>query len=277
MKNNKKPKKIRPAFKIFGGKYYLSDWIIDLFPENYTGMDYVEPFCGAASVFLNKTPSNENHIEVINDIDPGVFNISCALRDESKAFIKMLKKTKYSEVVFKKALKQKDGPFESYMDHAINDFILRRMSRSGMKTVFGWSDRERGGQPGDLNAWKTIISDTLPIIAERLKSTRIFNKSGVEIINAFDSENTLFYVDPPYDPDSRVSKDVYGFEMTPEDHIRLSDELKRCKGKVIVSGYASPLYNRLYEGWRCEKKKIANHSSQQKKKKYKTECCWMNF
>jgi len=42
-------KTIRPPFKIHGGKYYLSKWIIEHLPPEYEKYDYVESHVGAGS------------------------------------------------------------------------------------------------------------------------------------------------------------------------------------------------------------------------------------
>ncbi len=159
-------KKIRPVVKSHGGKNYLAAWIIDNFPANYQEMIYVEPMCAGASVFLNKEPSNE---EVISDVDEGVICIFKALRDEPKEFIQRLKRLKYTEKAFKIALMNEKDFDGDYIERGINEYVLRRMSRGGMKKAFAWSDRLRGGKPGDVNAWETMIK-ALPAITERIKS-----------------------------------------------------------------------------------------------------------
>lgn len=263
--------KLRPPIKIHGGKWYLNGWIISHFPENYEQYDFVEPYVGGGSVFLNKIPSKG--VEVINDINPDIISIFHALRDEPTTFIGRLKKIKYCESSYKRMERKQPS---DYIDQAVKEFALRRMSRGGLKTAFAWSDRERGGQPGDVNAWETIIRQ-LPAIAERLENTYILNKPALEIIKAFDDENILLYIDPPYLPETRVTPEAYEHEMDIDDHTDLADCLNRFKGKVVISGYASQLYKRLYKGWKCYKKKIANHASQQKKKAYKLEHIWTNY
>lgn len=267
-----KKEKLRPPFKIHGGKNYLHGWIIDNFPQNYEDLNYIEPFCGAASVFLNK---NKSKLEIINDLDLGVINIFRSLRDENNVFIKKIKKIEYSKESFEKALCEKQK-LNSDLDHAINEFVVRRMSRGGLKKAFSWSERTRGGNPGEVNAWLSIIEE-LPQISKRLKDTFILNKNAFEIIKAFNEEKTLCYVDPPYLPDTRVSKECYEFELTTEDHIELSHQLNSFKGKVILSGYQSALYKRLYKGWKCIKKTVPNNASQAKIKPKKNECIWMNY
>lgn len=267
----KMKKKIRPSFKCHGGKFYLCQWVLENFPLGYENLTYIEPFSGAASVMMNKLPSQE---ECLNDLDSGIVAILRVLRDQCDEFIACLKKTKYTQKNFELAMSRKE--FVNDLDYAVNEFVLRRMSRGGLKTAFAWSERTRGGRPGDENAW-TTMHKILPVISERLQSVYILNRPASEVIKAFNISSTLLYVDPPYLPDTRQSKEAYQFEMDADDHVTLSDQLKNFRGKVMVSGYPSILYNRLYKGWRCEKKKIANHASQQKQKPVKTEMLWMNY
>ena len=266
-------KKLRPPVKIHGGKFYLSNWIVDNLPKNYQEMTYLEPYCGAASVLFNKEKSHE---EGINDIDQGMVHILSALRDESNEFIGRLKRTKYTENTFKRALKKVAKGLDDYLDHAVSEFIVRRMSRGGLKKAFAWSSRKRGGKPGDVNAWETIIKQ-LPLLAKKIQGVYIFNKPATQVIKAFNDKNTVVYCDPPYLDATRTSTNSYEFELSLDDHIELAAVLNGFKGKALISGYSSTIYRELYKGWTCKRKRIANHASQQKKKQIKTECLWINF
>ena len=215
-------------------------------------------------------------MESINDIDLGVVQIFRALRDEPGHFIGRIKRTKYCEATFAKALAKKDATFKDYMNHAVNEYILRRMSRGGLKSNFAWSNRSRGGQPGDVNAWETML-EQLPAIAARVEQINIFNKPALEVIKAFNDPDVILYCDPTYLADTRATPSAYEYEMSTDDHITLAEALNQFKGKVLLSGYPSTLYKRLYADWRCARKKIANHASQQSKKEMKTECLWMNY
>lgn len=271
---------IRPPFKIHGGKSYLAKWIVSHFPAGYEKMTYIEAYVGAGSVFLNKNRSVE---EGINDLNEGVVDIFRALRDEPRLFIARLKKIHYSEETFNTCL-YNEQKLDDYLDRAVFEFILRRMSRGGLKKHFSWSKRLRGGQPGDVNAWETILEE-LPSIAEEVKNVYIMNEKAIKVIGLFNHPNTLLYLDPPYLPETRVSKDIYEHEMSTDDHIELSEVLNTFKGKAILSGYPSKLYRRLYDSvrilnkpkWRCEKRLVANHASQSKTKEQKTEMLWLNF
>lgn len=80
------------AFIYPGGKVRISSWVTSFFPRHRI---YVEPFGGAAGVFLNKTPSP---LEVYNDLNSDLVNFFRVLRDKEKAaeLIRRLKLTPYS-------------------------------------------------------------------------------------------------------------------------------------------------------------------------------------
>jgi len=255
---------LRPVVKIHGGKRYIAKWIISFFPKEYEKYTYVEPFCGAGSVCLNKLPSP---LEVLNDRDASLTNILITVRDDVKGFLRDLKKITYSEEAFEKAKKG---------NSAINEYIRRRMSRGGLKRDFAWSERKRGGQPGDRNAWDTMIK-VLPLISERLQGVKILNRNGLDIIEEYNSPDTLLYCDPPYLHETRTSNKSYEFEMTFNDHLELAVKLRDFKGKVILSGYPSNLYSEVFKGWRTEERKISNHASQKKIKPTMTEMLWLNY
>lgn len=49
---------LRPSLRWWGGKYYITDKIISLFPVKYDR--YVEPYASAASVLLNKMSGEDS-------------------------------------------------------------------------------------------------------------------------------------------------------------------------------------------------------------------------
>jgi DNA adenine methylase len=92
-----------------------------------------------------------------------------------------------------------------------------------------------------------------------------------------DGPDTLIYADPPYLCETRSSPDVYACEMTEADHRELLEALKGCKGKVLLSGYASALYDRELVGWARHPFDIANHAAGGEEKRRMTEVVWCNF
>ena len=64
----------------------------------------------------------------------------------------------------------------------------------------------------------------------------------------------------------------YNFEMTRRDHEELLHELLRSKACVILSGYASDLYDDALQGWHRKEFKSYNQN-----KERRTEVLWCNF
>ena len=72
-------------FGYFGGKFFMADKLIPLFPDHKT---YVEVFGGSGAILINKKPSE---IEVYNDIDGELYNFFKVIADE-KLFKKFQEK-----------------------------------------------------------------------------------------------------------------------------------------------------------------------------------------
>jgi len=264
-------KKIRPLFKSCSGKFYLSNWIISNFPSDSVDCEYCDFCCGGGSIFLNKERSV---FEMINDSDVGITSIFKALRDDPKTFIGKVKQVEYSEKTFEEAFaKNEENNFEDYVDFAINEFILRRTSRNGLKKSFAWTNRIRGGQPGDINAWKTML-EQLPIIAERLKGVAIVDHKFQSLVNLWDEEGVFMFVDPPHLPltvDGSVNEEEN--EMSVEEHIKFLKCIKDARAKVMICGYDCILYNKSLVDWKVSKKKVLNP----KHKSRKYYCLWTNY
>jgi DNA adenine methylase len=262
---------IRPPVKWHGGKRYLAHKIISHFPPHRI---YLEPFGGGASVLLNKKPAE---VEVYNDIDLRITRLFRVLRDQGDQFLAKVRLIPYSQVEFEAAAAYQPGA--SNLDMAICDFVRWRQSFGGKGEHWSYTTaRARGGMAGDVNAWWTAI-EHLPQIIERIRRVQIICQSAFDAIPRFDHPEGLIYCDPPYVHSTREenSREVYHAEMSDDEHRRLGALLRRCKARIVVSGYPSPLYDEVYRGWRVVTFDIANHSAKARKKKRQTECLWMNF
>jgi DNA adenine methylase len=268
------------ALKVHGGKHYLARRIVGVL----VGMAarrpvtaYAEPFVGGASVLLAVKPE-PRLARIASDLDPAIVNFWEVVARDSTLFTRLAEGIGYSELSFRRALDPRSDPMsiDPAMDSALRTFIRHRMSRGGMGTTFAWSARERGGQPGDLNAWLNALG-ALPALARRLEGVRWLCTDFRNAIRAADGPRTLFYLDPPYMPLTRSSPGVYGFELTATDHEALLDLARRAKGAVAISGYDNPTYAdalRRADGWRVERWSMANHSGQSPRKQRRIECLW---
>lgn len=234
-------------------------WVISHFPEDLKNLNYVEPFCGNSTVFFEKEKSS---IEVINDKNENIINLLKTIRDDHKELQKRLNHLKFNESTFEKFQKLET---KDHIDSAMKEFVLTKMSKNESKEVFNLTKAKQ-------NIWENSLKE-IPKLSQRMQGIFIYSKDVIQILSTFNYENTFIYCKPPYLKENKLSKKVYTSEMKPEDHMNLSYLLGNFKGKVLLRGYSSPLYNRLYKGWNIEKAKVSSKD----KKENKLEIIWKNY
>src|SRR5262249_17816134 len=140
----------------------------------------------------------------------------------------------------------------SDLERARRFFVRARQVRTGLAQTASsgrWAHcvlTSRAGMAGAVSRWLGSV-EGLSEIAQRLLRVQIENAPAVEVIRRYDSEQTLFYCDPPYVHESRGDSKAYHYEMTDEQHTELSAVLRSVKGKVAISGYQCDLMNKLYK------------------------------
>lgn len=253
-------------FGYFGGKYYYAKHLIPMFPEHNC---YVEVFGGAGNVLIQKPISK---LEVFNDINSDIVNLFRVLRNDYDAFIAQIENIPYSReeyYYFRERLETETNELQ----RAVMWFCAANMSFSG---VFGggWGFSKTKNH---ANAFKNK-AERLHEIRDRLRCVLIENEDFEFMLESYDTEDTFFYLDPPYVPETRKSSNVYAHEMSYEDHEKLIDILKNIKGKVMLSGYANDLYDTL--GWKTDSFDTVAHSvigRTGETHPRRTEVVWMNY
>jgi len=267
-----------PPLRYFGSKWRIAEWIIATFPSHRT---YCEPYCGGANVFFRKPPSV---YEVLNDLDGEVINFFQMLRTREAELIRAIDLTPYSREEWR--LSRIDDGCTDPLERARRFYISSRQSfgPGSRKRQPGW--RFANGKHIDnkersvTREWSNL--DHLLAAAHRLKAAMIECDDALKVVERFDTPRTLFYVDPPYVHATRYSRDVpndYTHEMTDADHERLAEVLHNVSGYVVISGYRSDLYQRLYPDWkRLEKAARSNYNGTHGNSgdANRVECLWLS-
>jgi len=211
-------------FPRFGGKRLLANEIVNMFPSNYENMLFVEPFFGGGSIYFKKEPSYQ---EVINDLDKDIIIIMKGFKkyngDKISTFINNAPSNKehFNEI-------KNDNPTTPY-NKFLRIFYLIKNSYFGKMKTYG--NKHKKGTNYE-NKYK-----------DRLKNTIILNKDYSYVINKYDSPNTLFYFDPPYEE----SKNIYENHII--DYKKLYEKLKKIKGKFILSINYNKEFITLFKGF----------------------------
>jgi DNA adenine methylase len=231
---------MRPLLRYHGGKFLLADWIISHFPEHRI---YVEPFGGAGSVLLSKSRSYQ---DVYNDLDGEIVNLFRVAREHGAELASALELTPYSRHEFKLSYEPTENSLERARRTVIRSFMGHGSNSHHRVTGFRRHSRASGTSP--CTDWRNYPPAFVQII-ERLQGVVIENRDALGLIAEQDSEQTLFYLDPPYVTSTRDKGSDYRFEMTDMQHRELAELLKSLDGMVVLSGYRSSLYDELYGDW----------------------------
>lgn len=179
--------------------------------------------------------------------------------------------TPYSRKIYDESFKVKPT---NKIDKALQ-FLIRcwqghRFRTNGYKV--GWKNDVQGRE--NMYAvynWYRLPEWVMGIV-DRLKQVQIENRPALEVIKRFNYPNVLIYANPPYLLGTRRAKQ-YKHEMTEYDHIELLETLLQHKGKIILSGYQSELYDEMLRGWHKDNiKGNAEYYGTDRK-----EIIWMNF
>jgi len=268
--------RLRPPVKSHGGKYYLARRIVPiLLSVRGQVTEYLEPCAFGASVFL-AMPRFER--EILGDVNPGVVNLWKVLSDEdlSEELRARLSEIPYRESVFEEAKQEGGG---TIVDRAIRFLVRCRFSRGGLGQSFAWSERLRGGRPGDENAWETFRGKELPKIMERARGVQVTNDPcWWTVWQSRRRVQRLIYADPPYMRHTRTASDAYGaYEMSRLHHFWLVAALRAHSGFAAISGYRCPEYDKWLSDWRRIDFEMPNNAGQGREKQRRVESLWLNW
>ena len=270
--------RLQQMFNYPGSKWNLCSWIESFLPPHN---HFIEGFGGTLAFFLYKRPSL---VETINDGDANITAFYKAVRDKRAELFRLCKNTPYAraEADFCRVI-----PAEGISDieRARRFLTGQMMSFAGMRN--GWSRAVHVGGGGAVNKafsnWHMYLR-TLAVFVRPLRRAQIETKDIFDLLDDFDDEESAFYLDPPYDPETRAtgnlrdnSPGMYMLDQGVDFHKRFVPRLLDLKGSCIVSGYDSPRYRPLEEaGWRKETR-LCRVTTTQTRKAYshKTECLWI--
>lgn len=229
---------INSPFRYAGGKFYARKLILEHIVEHN---QYIEPFCGGASIFFAKEKCENNWL---NDIDNELINTLTIIRDYPNVLIDLLKRRNEDESRIPNslvssveinepmpALKELHSFFKNEFEpanefeRAMKWFYLNRTSYSGIMNVnnmyWGYGDKY-SMRPEN---WARNILRT----SEKLQNVQLTCKDFEEVIDNAPN-NALLFIDPPYfnaDQDK-----FYQHFFSKEDHHRLLECLLRNRDRL---------------------------------------------
>jgi DNA adenine methylase len=249
----------------YGGKQRLSKKIISLIPDHAC---YVEPFFGGGAVYFAKEPSE---VEVINDKNKEVVNFYKILKHDFDSLNYLLEETLYSRAQFDEAKRVYKNP-ENYSEvkRAWAFFVVYNESFSKNGGTWGFGKKNTK----DAKAVKNKIDHFKDFIG-RLRLTHIECDDALKVIKRFDTENTFFYLDPPY-----IGTDQRCYKGYKEDDFKaLLYLIKTIKGKFLLSSYHNDLLDTYIKdnGWEYREVELRLLAKTQSNSEIRTEVLTANY
>lgn len=265
---------IKPVVPYHGGKGRLAHWIVGMMPAHRV---YLEPFAGSAAVLLAKPQSTH---EILNDLDGNVVTFYRVLRERPDELARACRLTPYSRDEFNAAT------FHSGLDdleRARRWWVRCQQSFAHTGTAAtGWSTSIKRGSNNARTVYNRI--ELFEAVADRLLPVTIENRDALTLIGETNVPDAVVYADPPYLLATRSAMQRrpagdYEHEFASEDdHRALADVLHQHVGTVLLSGYPSELYDRLYAGWWRTERVVVRRSSNGRSAAlpHATEVVWSN-
>lgn len=209
-----------------GGKSRYAGWIVEQLPSHTC---FVEAFGGSAAILLNKPRSS---VEVYNDMDDDLVQFFRVLRGRGDELVDFLKSVPYSRSLYETWADEfySGGRPEDPIERAGRFFFLRYSQFSGKyesKSGFRTGKRHDDYVAEDMVSAREEIEE----FRARFDGVIIENLDYADLLDRYDSPETVFYLDPPY---VEVG-DKYYSQNTEFNQTRFVNELGEIEGMFLVS------------------------------------------
>lgn len=263
---------VKAPFGFYGAKTRIAKKIIENIPRHNC---WVELFCGSAALTMAKEPAP---IEIINDADDRIINFFEQLRKKPKKLCEAVALTPYAKAEYENYFRDehKVSKFEKARRFLVANMMAINATPASLSGFSYSQSYTRCGREARVSRWYNLPK-RIEDVVERLRSVRVENRNGIELLNMFRYRPaTLVYLDPPY---LMKRKQTYELDANNEQfHIDLLKLCRKSKCMLLISGYDNDLYNDYLtakRGW--EKVSIKaytkNHNGKQLSR---TEVLWKN-
>ncbi len=245
-----------------GSKAKLATEIISRFPvemqlalwKSVSGWEYREPFFGSGAIGFEVLLELPRSSRIwINDADAWLVNLWLSVRDHRNALCERIQSFQPSVEAFYQFKEQDGTECHSVVDSGFKKLALHQMSVSGFGAMsggpLGGRDQRNAAYPVHCR-WNPsrLAGHTIRLnrTLTRFDSCKI-TCGDFEPILVDAPRECFIYLDPPY---VEKGAQLYKYNMTRADHVRLADLVKSLRCPWVMSYDDTPFIRRLYS-WAC--------------------------
>jgi DNA adenine methylase len=244
---------IKPPFCRQGNKTPILKEIIELIPQHKI---YCEPFVGSAVVFFNLPKVK---LSILNDLDKDVYNR-----------LKLLQKAPLDITKYRHDLNtlEKVKDFYEHHNNTINDLLLYHK----ISACSGFNGKPVKTVKQIYNRYNpAYFLKHLEYYKKMLAGVKITNQDYIKIIVKYDSPDTFFFIDPPYENTDKSFYSDIGM-----DYHELSFLLQNIKGKFLLTINDSPNIRKIFKPFKIKKINVQS-TWRSEKSKIRKELFIMNY
>ncbi|PYE80802.1 DNA adenine methylase [Pseudoroseicyclus aestuarii] len=232
---------VEPVAPWLGGKRNLARRLVSMIDQIPHTL-YAEPFIGMGGIFLRRR--SRPRAEVINDISRDIATLFRILQRHYPQFLEVLRFQLTTRAEFER-LTRVDPTTLTDLERAARFLYLQRTAFGGKAT--GRSFGIAREQPARFNL--TTLEPMLEDVHARLSGVLIECLPWAELLERYDGEGALFYLDPPY----WGGEDDYGKAIfARDDFAKIAEALRGLKGRFILSINDVPEIREVFAGFEME-------------------------
>lgn len=251
---------LKAPFAWIGGKSKMAKEIVERMPPHSC---YCEVFAGSLSVLYAKERPFAKYNEVINDWNEDLINLHKIIQTRPQSLQIELNRMLSGRIFFRDSITKTP---RNDIERAALYFYSIVHSFGGKRDNYAMCKKARSVK----NIYRSFS-----VYAERLKPVSIENLDFRDFIKQYDSDSTLFYLDPPYVGTENYYKNKKTFDL--KDHKDLCKILKGIKGKFLLSYNDCELVRKLYENFKIDTIETRYRINMQTQNKKRLELLISNF
>lgn len=223
----------KPVIRWPGGKTRLLQRILPLIPQHTC---YAEPFAGGLAVLLAKNPSK---VEIVNDANGTLVALYRNIHYHLPSLIDEIRWVTNARQNLKDFIAQ---PGLTELQRVARWFVRNHISFGGNLSNFGVTKTHAQSFSGN----KRGIIRKLIEFRQRMDRVVIENIDYRRFLDLYDSEETFFFLDPPYLDSASITYDGWTRDQVAE----FRDRTRALKARWVVTLNDTPYTRELFSGCR---------------------------
>lgn len=245
----------KKAFQYPGGDWYVKDDILKVLSYAPCRKCILVEVFGGSGVITQHAPVSKYRNRVYNDLDRLIYNLVKTIKEQPRIMQEVLSFIPYSREIhdYIKSLLREGSCLEPLVNAILVFYLLNSSFNGKIKGSFSYSKDSSMSRAHIFMGNIASIMET----AKRFRDVTIESLDFRDLIKRYDTETTVFYLDPPYYGSKYDGSTFYNVDFTPSDIRDLVEILNNIQGYYVLKLSDDQL--EYYEGLQYKDKVEVEH------------------